>query len=87
VRGPVPHVLERYQLRETAGGTELVYTGEIGTDLWALGAWWARRVATPWERAVARSLEQIRTEAERRAGQRPRRGAREPHAQEGDSAA
>jgi hypothetical protein len=71
VRGPVPHVLESYELRPTPTGTELVYAGEIGADLWALGAWWAQRVAPPWERAVAASLEQIRSEAERRAGRRP----------------
>lgn len=45
VRGPVPHVVERFDLSETPTGTELVYTGELGTDLWALGRWWARRVA------------------------------------------
>ena len=67
VRGPVPHVRERYELSPVAAGTELLYAGEIGADLWALGSWWAKRVAVPWERAVAASLEQIRAEAERRA--------------------
>lgn len=67
VRGPVPHVLERYELHAVAAGTELLYAGEIGADLWALGSWWAQRVAQQWERAVAASLEQIRAEAERRA--------------------
>jgi hypothetical protein len=66
VRGPVPHVLESYELRAAATGTELLYRGEIGADLWALGSWWARRVAGPWEHTVAASLEQIRAEAERR---------------------
>ncbi|MGH9296770.1 MAG: hypothetical protein ACRDZP_02190, partial [Acidimicrobiales bacterium] len=33
VRGPVPHVLETFELHETsAGGTELLYSGELGTD-------------------------------------------------------
>jgi hypothetical protein len=72
VRGPVPHVLERYELRPVAAGTELQYAGELGADLWALGSWWAQRVALPWERAVADSLERIRAEAEHRA--RPRAG-------------
>jgi hypothetical protein len=72
VRGPVPHVLERYELRSVAAGTELQYAGELGADLWALGSWWAQRVALPWERAVADSLERIRAEAEHRA--RPRAG-------------
>ena len=66
-RGPVPHVAETYELREANEGTTLVYSGELGTDLWRLGQWWADRVATPWERAVARSLDAIQTEAERRA--------------------
>ena len=67
VRGPVPHVVETFQLNEAAGGTAVLYTGELGTDLWRLGSWWGDRVAQPWERAVAHSLESIRAEAERRA--------------------
>jgi uncharacterized protein YndB with AHSA1/START domain len=67
VRGPVPHVLETYELKPAAEGTELVYSGELGTDLWQLGSWWAGRVAPPWERTVAHSLNAIRAEAERRA--------------------
>ena len=43
------------------------YRGELGTDLWALGAWWGAVVAPSWERTVAGSLNAIRTEAERRA--------------------
>jgi hypothetical protein len=66
LRGPVPHVVETYALREVPGGTEFVYSGELGTDLWALGAWWADRVAAPWERAVASSLDSIQAESERR---------------------
>ena len=66
VRGPVPHLLETFELRQTDDGTELEYTGELGTDLWRLGSWWGAIVAGPWESAVADSLSDIRTEAERR---------------------
>ena len=71
VKGPVPHVLERYELRSSATGTAFEYRGELGTDLWALGAAWAAIVAPSWERTVARSLDGIRAEAERRARHRP----------------
>ena len=71
VKGPVPHVLEHYELRASDGGTAFEYRGELGTDLWALGAVWAGVVAPSWEQTVASSLERIRTEAERRAGRRP----------------
>jgi hypothetical protein len=68
LRGPVPHVAETYELLPTAEGTAFAYTGELGTDLWGLGRWWADRVARPWERAVAHSVDAIAAEAERRAG-------------------
>lgn len=67
VRGPVPYVVERFELRETGGGTELEYRGELGTDLWALGRRWGDVVAGKWEAAVRGSLEGVRAEAERRA--------------------
>ena len=67
VRGPVPHVVESYELRRENTGTELEYVGELGAGLWRLGEWWADRVADSWERAVERSLESIRSESERRA--------------------
>ncbi|MGH2914003.1 MAG: SRPBCC family protein [Solirubrobacteraceae bacterium] len=70
VRGPVPHVTETYELRRADGGTRLVYSGELGTDLWGLGSLWASRVAPAWERAVVVSLDLIQAEAERRAGRR-----------------
>ena len=70
LRGPVPHVTETYELGRAAGGTAFVYTGELGTDLWRLGEWWGARVAAPWERAVAASLDSIQAEAERRARRR-----------------
>ena len=67
VRGPVPHVVERFELRETAGATELEYVGELGTDLWALGSLWGAAVARSWVATVEASLESVKTEAERRA--------------------
>jgi hypothetical protein len=70
VRGPVPHVLETFELRELGGGTELEYTGELGTDLWLLGSLWGAAVARSWEATVAASLEAVRAEAERRAASR-----------------
>src|ERR687896_110784 len=70
VKGPVPHVVERYELRAGETGTAFEYSGELGTDLWALGAWWGAVVAPSWERTVASSLDGIRTEAERRGGRR-----------------
>lgn len=70
VRGPVPYVAETYELEATPEGTALGYSGELGTDLWRLGQRWADRVAAPWERTVAQSLDIIQTEAERRAADR-----------------
>lgn len=72
LRGPVPHILETYELEAAAGGTRFTYSGELGTDLWALGRWWGDQVAAPWERYVAGSLEDIKAEAERRAATRSR---------------
>jgi hypothetical protein len=71
VKGPVPYVVEHYELEPVDGGTAFEYHGELGTDLWGLGAWWGDRVAPSWEQTVAASLESIRIEAERRA--RPKR--------------
>jgi hypothetical protein len=65
VRGPVPHVVETFELADREGATELTYTGELGTDLWALGARWGEVVARSWEQAVAASLAGARDEAER----------------------
>ena len=66
VRGPVPHVAESFLLRESGGGTELTWEGELGTDLWALGRLWGDRVAAVWEATVRESVENAKTEAERR---------------------
>jgi hypothetical protein len=77
VRGPVPHVVEQFVLRETVFGTELEYRGELGADLWVLGRWWGARVASRWEAAVRESLAAVRAEAERRASRLPgERGSR-----------
>jgi hypothetical protein len=67
VRGPVPHVLETFALTATPTGTRLAYTGELGTDLWALGQWWGDRVTPIWEAAVRHTFDSVRTEAERQA--------------------
>jgi hypothetical protein len=67
LRGPVPHVIERFTLHDTGDGrTRFEYTGELGTDFWALGRWWGDQVAGKWEAAVSSSIEQTATEAERR---------------------
>jgi hypothetical protein len=76
VRGPVPHVIETFELQPKAGGTALVYTGEMAADFWALGAWWAEKVARKWEQAVEASIASIKAEAERRA--RPPSKAKAP---------
>lgn len=70
VRGPVPHVVEQFLLTEKPFGTRLDYTGELGTDLWAVGEWWGAAVARRWEQAVAETFHAVRAEAERRAGHR-----------------
>ena len=67
VRGPVPHVVERFRLHPEQSATRLEYTGELGADFWGLGRWWADQVATKWVATVRASLDRIRTEAERRA--------------------
>jgi hypothetical protein len=68
VRGPVPYVVEAFELTKDGDGTRLAYVGELGTDLGRLGEWWGDRVAPIWEAAVRRTFESVRTEAERRAG-------------------
>ncbi len=68
LRGPVPHVVERFSLEEESGSTRLEYTGELGTDFWWLGGLWGAVVARTWVATVKGSLERICSEAERRAG-------------------
>jgi len=67
VRGPVPHVAETFELEETRNGTRLTYTGELGTDLGALGERWGDLVERSWVAAVRESFTTIQAEAERRA--------------------
>jgi hypothetical protein len=67
VRGPVPHVAEQFLLKERGGQTMLSYQGELGTDFWSAGRWWAAKVAPAWEAAVRASFASIKAEAERRA--------------------
>lgn len=74
-RGPVPHVVETFVLTTTADGTRLDYTGELGTDLWAVGARWGDLVARPWEHAVRVAFAAVKAEAERRSD-RPARDIR-----------
>src|SRR5919109_4860149 len=45
IKGPLPHVLERFELRPSEIGTAFEYSGELGSDLWALGAAWSGIVA------------------------------------------
>lgn len=66
LRGPVPHLHETFELIAADHGTELVYSGEIGTDLWGLGSRWAALVERPWERTVRESIAAAGAEAERR---------------------
>ena len=66
LRGPVPHVAESFELEDVDGQCQLTWKGELGTDFWAPGALWGKRVAHEWEKAVARSLASIAHEAERR---------------------
>jgi hypothetical protein len=73
VRGPVAHVVERFELRESGeAGTVLSYSGDLGSDLWWLGRWWGRRVARTWTAVVEASLQKIRSAAEERAAARSR---------------
>jgi hypothetical protein len=74
VRGPVPHVAERFELDES-DGTTLTWAGELGTDFGALGEWWGARVGREWQRAVEASIAAVKTEAERRARSRASRRA------------
>jgi hypothetical protein len=66
VRGPVPYVTETFDIQSEDSGTAFTYTGEMGADFWALGAWWADQVAAKWEKAVEGSLASVKEEAERR---------------------
>ena len=67
VRGPVPYLAESFLLSPRGAGAELRWQGEVGTDLWAVGEWWGRRVARVWSHVVQTSMHEIAAEAERRA--------------------
>jgi hypothetical protein len=49
---PSPQVTETFTASESADNTRLEHSGELGTDLGALEAWWGRAVAHYWESAV-----------------------------------
>jgi len=74
LRGPVPHVVEMFELRDVDGGTDFEYSGELGTDLWFVGRLWGTRVAGAWLRAVEHSVAGIAAEAERRHAATSRKG-------------
>jgi hypothetical protein len=77
LRGPVPHAVEAFELVERNGGTELVYTGELGIDFWALGKLAGRYWVTPtWLGIVREHLDKVKTAAEARAEARRRREQR-----------
>lgn len=67
VRGPVPYVVEWFELTERGGGSRLRYSGELAADLWGFGSWWSGVVARRWVAAVDASLSSVKAEAERRA--------------------
>jgi hypothetical protein len=66
VRGPVPYVVETFRLRDRHETTLLEYEGELGTDLWQLGARWGDVVARRWQAVVQESFAAVKAEAERR---------------------
>jgi len=73
LRGPVPHVIERFELTEDEDATRLHYEGELGADLWALGRLWGDLVASRWEEAVRGSLGEVTRIAQERAALHGRR--------------
>jgi hypothetical protein len=64
---PRAHVIETFAFDETADGTWLSYSGELGTDLWRLGQAWGDLVARGWVDVVRDSMAAIKTESECRA--------------------
>jgi hypothetical protein len=77
--GPVPHAIERFELDESGGRTELRYTGEVGIDFFVLGRLAARHWVRPqWERAVREHLEDVKGSAEQRAAAHRARESRGP---------
>jgi hypothetical protein len=70
LRGPVPHVVERFTLTDTEAGCRLDYDGELGTDFGAVGAWWGRIVAHQWQTVVAATMTSVKAEAQRQQARR-----------------
>jgi len=77
LRGPVPHVVESFELFEEADGTRLEYRGEIGLDFWFAGRaaakWW---VVPTWDRVVGESLDASKAGVEELAARRQHRSER-----------
>ena len=71
VRGPCRTSPRPSSSRRPPSGTRLTYTGELGTDLGALGERWGDLVARSWVATVRGSLETIRVESERRSAGKP----------------
>lgn len=72
LRGPVPHVIERFELTKDGDASLFHYGGEMETDLWALGRWWGDLVARRWDEAVRESVADITRIAQERAAHRRR---------------
>ncbi|MGH2952740.1 MAG: SRPBCC family protein [Solirubrobacterales bacterium] len=69
--GPVPHAVERFDLEQADGATELRYTGEVGIDFFVLGRIAGRHWVRPqWERTVREHLEDLKERAELLAARR-----------------
>jgi hypothetical protein len=75
LRGPVPHVIERFELTEDEDATLFHYEGELAADLWDLGRWWGDLVARRWDAAVRGSVAEITRVAEMRAARHRRKQA------------
>jgi hypothetical protein len=69
VRGPVPEVTEQFLLTGDEHTTRLTYRGQLGTDLWVVGARWGHLVARRWQTVVADTFTAVKAEAEGRTHQ------------------
>lgn len=80
MRGPVPHAVEEFVLREAGDdgeATDVEYRGELGIDFWWLGRLAGRWMVVPeWERQVGPHIDQLKETAEQRAAAHRRRNAR-----------
>ncbi len=68
----MPPVIESFAFEETADGTRLSYSGELGTDIWRFGQAWVP-VVRSWVDVVGDSMATIKIESERRAQGESRR--------------